>query len=77
MNENQDLNSLNNNKDLLGPKSVLNVEAQKELINHTFKESRKNIMKIFLTVFPIMIGFIVLMILTILYFTGTLSQLSN
>ncbi len=77
MNENQDSNSLNNNKDLLGPKSVLNIEAQKELINHTFKESRKNMMKIFLAIFPIMMGFVLLMVLTILYFTGTLSQLSN
>ena len=45
-------------------KNILNVDAQKELIDYTMKKSIGYSLKIFLVVFPIMIIFV----LSILYF---------
>jgi hypothetical protein len=58
--------------ELLGAKSMLNVEAQKELIDHTMEASRKNAIKIFLTIFPVMLVTIFLIVGGILYFARSL-----
>lgn len=39
-------------------KSVLNVEAQKELINHSFNQSFKLMLKMFLIIVPVMLIFV-------------------
>lgn len=56
--------------DFLGPKSILNLDAQKELIDHAFKQSRKNMLKIFLILFPSIIIMVVLMVIFLIVFLG-------
>jgi hypothetical protein len=63
---------MENYKDLLGEKSMLNVEAQKELIDHTIEASTKNALKIFAIVFPIMIIFILGTLFAVFYFVGVI-----
>lgn len=51
------LNNLNNkNHGLIGPRSVLNVDAQKELIDFTIKKNVKMMMIIFPVVMIFMLG---------------------
>lgn len=53
---------------LVGPTSVLNAEAQKEVITHAFKEGRKN----FMILFPLMMLTIFGTVGLVLYFVGVL-----
>lgn len=55
---------------LMGAKSMLNVEAQKELIDHAIEKSTKMSLKIFLIIFPVMIVTILLVVGVVFYFTG-------
>jgi type VI protein secretion system component VasF len=66
------MNKENISEQLMGQKSMLNVDAQKELIDHTLEASRKNAIKIFLTIFPIMLLTIFLIVGGILYFARSL-----
>jgi hypothetical protein len=61
---------MENEKDLLGRKSILNVEAQKELIDHTIAASTKNALKIFAIVFPTMLVFIIGTLFAVFYLAG-------
>jgi len=63
--ENQDLN-----KESINPKSMLNVEGQKEYIDYALKASRKNTIKTLLVVFPVLLIFILATIGVLFYFTG-------
>lgn len=56
--ENEEINNLT------GPKSILNVDAQKEVITHTFAEARKNL----LIIFPIvMLSILAVVVITLLF----------
>jgi len=63
---------MENYKDLMGEKSMLNVDAQKELIDHTIAASTRNALKIFAIVFPVMIIFILGTLFTVFYFAGVI-----
>jgi hypothetical protein len=64
---NEDKNLTDN---LMSSKSMLNVDAQKELIDHAIEKSTKMSLKIFLIVFPVMIVTILLVLGVVFYFTG-------
>lgn len=56
--------------DLMGDKSVLNVEAQKELFAHNLELATRNSLKIFLIMFPVMLITIFGIVFGMLYFLG-------
>lgn len=63
---------MNFDKELMSNKSMLNLEAQKELVDHTIKASTKNALKIFAIVFPTMIVFILGTLFAVFYFAGVI-----
>ncbi len=70
MTDNKETNGFPGN--LMNRNSVLNVEAQKELIDHTIKASTRNALKIFFIIFPVMIIFIFSILFGVFYLTGAI-----
>jgi hypothetical protein len=69
MNNNQNDKKM---EDLMGDKSVLNIEAQKELFDHNLKSATNNALKIFFIIFPIMLIVILGIVFGTIYFARTL-----
>jgi hypothetical protein len=59
-----------NQHNLVGPQSILNLEAQKELVDYTLRAGRKNMLKILLVTFPIVIIIMGIFIGGLFYFLG-------
>jgi hypothetical protein len=68
--DNSDTNNFPGN--LMNRNSVLNVEAQKELVDHTIRASTRNALKIFFIIFPTMIVFILIILFGVFYLSGVI-----